>query len=452
MSKKFFALECNEEEAAVTNTDVSTELVPATQAELVPVAQAELETSSVEVVEQANEIEEIVTAIEEAAVDAETLADIQETMEGTLKDDKGLDETAAAIAEVAVEAICKRLGITKVSTEAYDDTSRTQYTKLAIEGVSDYIKSIWEAIKKAFKIIGEKIMDFIGMFLSSTDHIKKLADSLIAQAKEKVNADYKPVSGSVELGGAGSSIANGKDISLDSIDVVFNNHVAVTNNLSNSLNTIKKSATDLTSALVQFGKKQDTEDAALSKLLETDVQDMKNNLFKGVTPTKDVIYENDSINKVACVGPFVNGTAVYLDVKTKKDLIPTVRMGITTLKATPQISTIDALNSSECIVLCEKVKELILLTENYKKEQGKIKAINDDFVKVTEAGIKLANTIAGDDATGTKMKEMITSMGTYSKDANLVFTKYVTTIPSLNIKLCKAMLSVVNSNLKNLKK
>lgn len=121
------------------------------------VAQAEVAEGQAEVTEMADIADEAVTAIEE-------LADVAEVMSDSIEGGgDGLTEDAAEIAEVAVEAICARLGYKPTkklvpSMEAFGSTSsRVEATKYALEGVSDTMKKIWEAIKGFFNRIWEAI-------------------------------------------------------------------------------------------------------------------------------------------------------------------------------------------------------------------------------------------------------------------------------------------------------
>lgn len=159
------------------------------------VAQAEVAEGQAEVSEMADTADEAVTAIEELADVAEVMSD---SVEG---EGEGLTEDAAEIAEVAVEAICARLGYKPAkkpmpSMEAFGSTSsRVEATKYALEGLGDTMRKIWEAIKGFFSRIWEAIKGLWNrLFDASTkvgDRVKKLEEKLKAAKDDGLVADTK---------------------------------------------------------------------------------------------------------------------------------------------------------------------------------------------------------------------------------------------------------------------
>lgn len=121
-----------------------------------------VEAGVAEVNENADMIENNDAAIDDIAVAADELTDITDTVEKAGE----LDETSAAITEVAVESLYRRLGITRrkpmpVAMEAFGSTSnRKKATKLALEEWKETISNAWEAVKKFFLNIWEYIVKF----------------------------------------------------------------------------------------------------------------------------------------------------------------------------------------------------------------------------------------------------------------------------------------------------
>jgi hypothetical protein len=159
-------------------------------AAVVPETQAEVEVAATEVTEQVAEIETMDTAIDSAETDAGTLGDIQEVMTASVDSGEGLTEEAAQIAEVAVEAIRARLGMKRdqkvmPSMESFGSkSSRLTATKVAIEGIKETMKGIWESIVKAVKWVWNKIKSF---FMSLTKHRATLLKHLTG-LQDKVRA------------------------------------------------------------------------------------------------------------------------------------------------------------------------------------------------------------------------------------------------------------------------
>lgn len=203
-----------------------------------PEAVAEVEQGAAEVAQQTGEVEELQAAIEDAEEGAETLEKIEGVLEESTDAGEGVDETAAEIAEVAVESIRARLGIrgpvTFPAMEAFGSkNSRLSATKIALEGVKDTLVRIWEAIKSAVIRLWEKIKSFaLGLFKSNAQLGKHL-EKLLERAKglpdtvkpEKNDLDNKSlakafsVKKQANLGTARTLIANAEKLLAATNDI-----------------------------------------------------------------------------------------------------------------------------------------------------------------------------------------------------------------------------------------
>ena len=153
-----------------------------------PEAAAEVEAGAAEVVQQTGEVEELQAAIEDAEEGAETLEKIEGVLEESAESGEGVNETAAEIAEVAVESICARLGIrTSKSFPAMEafgsQNSRLSATKIALENIGEHIKRIWEAIKAAVKRLIEKVKSFFLGLIKNTGLLIKHLEALQERVK-----------------------------------------------------------------------------------------------------------------------------------------------------------------------------------------------------------------------------------------------------------------------------
>ena len=214
-----------EDELAATLAAPDDEQVERVQELEEQVAQAEVAEGQAEVTKMADIADEAVTAIEELADVAEVMGD---SVEG---DGEGLTEDAAEIAEVAVEAICARLGYKPAkklmpSMEAFGSTSsRVEATKYALEGISDTMKKIWEAIKGFFNRIWEAIK---GLWKRLTDaslrvaaRVKKLEEKAAAAKKDGLVPNPKKTYDTVKFCKAFNT-RNGGDISKEIVHVLSN--------------------------------------------------------------------------------------------------------------------------------------------------------------------------------------------------------------------------------------
>lgn len=184
---------------------------------------AELHEEASEVDGEAQDVVDDVTDVEAAVSDAETLDNIADVAEASAEEGEGMDPVSAEIAEVAVEAIYARLGLTKKATpsmEAFGSTgSRKAATRIAVEDWRDTVKRVWEGVKKFFATIWEKIKElyekFVGLFRNlekAAEAMKAKAMSLEGAAKE---ATMENASVAKAFGAAGSVNASAVDTVLE---------------------------------------------------------------------------------------------------------------------------------------------------------------------------------------------------------------------------------------------
>lgn len=159
----------------------------------------EVEESGVseDITDAEGDVEGTEEVIDGASTDLETLEEIKDVLEDAAEEGEGIDETAAKVVEVAVEAIYARLGIPASnilgSTESFSNVrSRKTATKMAAEAIKDTIVRGWEAIKKFFKDLWKKIKELYARYVTGAGRleakakkVKKYVSSRGTEAKEK---------------------------------------------------------------------------------------------------------------------------------------------------------------------------------------------------------------------------------------------------------------------------
>ena len=153
-----------------------------------------------EAAEIAGDIDDGIAAMDQGEADADALNSIADTLEET-EQDGGADPVAARVAEVAVEAIYARLGITRKpvsSMEAFGDkATRVEATKLSVEGIREVVRSVWEAVKKVLLQVKEWIMKFVDSIFNAQTKLQKRAEGVLAKAESLSGAPAEAeVSGS----------------------------------------------------------------------------------------------------------------------------------------------------------------------------------------------------------------------------------------------------------------
>lgn len=145
----------------------------------------EVEQTSSETNEVANNVTEVDTGIGNAAEAAEGLAEVQDTVAEKVESGEGMTESEAEFAEMAVEAYCKMVGISAKKSRIFPTMenfggkgSRLRATKLVLEGISDTLKTIWEAIKAAIARAIEMVKSFFNGFIKSRESLEKHYNNL----------------------------------------------------------------------------------------------------------------------------------------------------------------------------------------------------------------------------------------------------------------------------------
>ena len=169
---------------------------------------AELASDTIETNDTAGEIIDEAESVESAADDANTVGEIRDQMEESVEDGEGMDETAAEIAEVAIEALATRLGYTHYgrvlpAKESFGGrTSRIQATRLAIEKADNIFVRAWDAIVKTVKKIINKIVGFFRKLFDSASKQNKAISKMKVEYGEKVVSPAFESSVAKNMGGA----------------------------------------------------------------------------------------------------------------------------------------------------------------------------------------------------------------------------------------------------------
>jgi hypothetical protein len=170
-----------------------------------------LETHVGDMVEAEGSVDAELQNIDDGVQASDELEAHQDIMEGSLENG-GMDETAAQVVEVAIESIRNRLGMSRKMTmpalESFGAKSnRVQATRLAMEELPKFLKTIWDAIKNAFKKVSDWIKSF---WIKLTDGVKALG-----QRAEKLKAAVEAL---------GKKKITDKEVSASS----FGSHIATT--------------------------------------------------------------------------------------------------------------------------------------------------------------------------------------------------------------------------------
>jgi hypothetical protein len=239
MAKGIFALEDNMELVA--------EVPEVVEAAPVDAFVEAPEAAVIELNDAVAQIESVVDAIEEASDTAETLEVMNERIEESVEEG-GMSEPEAEAIAVAVEHMCARLSISRSkkvfpAMEGFKDkATRVQSTKVAMEGIAETIKKIWEGIVNAFKSAVAWVQKHIAALLDVTKKYEGRAKEIAAKAKA-AEGKAAPADAKVKTSAFGKALSvNGKVLEGAAFASAYDAYLAVAQPLAKGSVDVAKEA------------------------------------------------------------------------------------------------------------------------------------------------------------------------------------------------------------------
>lgn len=161
--------------------------------EVAEVPSETVEAQLVEVDGLDRQLETLIDDGQELAEDTDNVEQLQETIEDT-EEEGGIDETTAEVAEIATEAFCAKWGIRRqsIGKENFaDSVTRVQATRVAVEGLGDAIKGLWERFLQLINSIIAKAKDMMLNFSNAGSRLQKRAVKLRSQFVAKFKGEVK---------------------------------------------------------------------------------------------------------------------------------------------------------------------------------------------------------------------------------------------------------------------
>lgn len=373
----------------------------------------------------ADEIDELDESIDDAQTDSDTLEKIQDVMEESVESGEGLDETSAEIAEIAIEAICARLGIKKRTMPALESfgsaNSRVVATKIAIEGIGSRLSELWKAIVAGLKTMRDWIKAFFAKILNALegtkDAIAKLDSAVNAFDPAKVKAEKE----TIDNKSLAKALALDKKADASTATTIFDNHIAYTKGIFDSASTLKQ---------VIDATKGDVFALNVSKLS---------------TANKAYITALGSVSEPMIGGVVLNVVAEEGSAE-KEGFFARFKFSDKESSA----ENLALLDKAGMEAVLKSLKELQTSSEAYKGKIKEFENINDMVINSATAFAKGLEKV-GDKGEGDEAAEISknaeiakTTFGSL-KDAMKVST---TTIPGMNVKALKAGIQYVSLSLK----
>lgn len=416
---------------------------------------AEVESGVAETVEAGGEVAENVETIDAAVNDAEDLQGVHDVMADSVADDgEGLDETAAEVAEVAVESICRRLGFSHGNMPKMESfgskNSRVAATKLAMEGLVDKLKQVWEAIKAFFQRALEAVKNFFGKFFATNDSIIKTADALAARVRDLPGGNT-PESKTFSNGSVADAFSlDNKAASFAQAKAVLATHEELSKNALETIVTLSQAAAATSTAIgsmVKEAKDLGATDKSVAAFKKTSAAEITAFLAeaKKVSGSKTKT-EKDGTEIVTSPGIVGNKKMEHRGNPAKLVVGFDIVNGTKTGGASKEVPV---LSTSEMTELIDLSKDLAITNKKYQGNYAKIEGI---FKSATKAADEVLASLHG--ATNeSRDKQMKNAAETFSSARRLlsaqvaIASRAATGVPSLNVQAAKSALNYVSASL-----
>lgn len=198
MRKSLFALENDDSMNNAAEMEVSGE-------------EGEAAAALTETGDDASEIAELAEAASEGTEAADQMGEVEALVEDAVENGEGLDPVAAEAVRISVEAICGRIGANPRSvyslyaTENFQSaSSRKANSRIALEGIGEFLKNLYARIKAALTKMWEKIKAFWAKHISTLGRVKKALEAM----KTKVGSSSGKIEGRSVIEEAPSSMVD----------------------------------------------------------------------------------------------------------------------------------------------------------------------------------------------------------------------------------------------------
>lgn len=198
-----------------------------------PVQEVAMETpeeaaqSTAQVEESYATVDQAMEAIDEALGSAQTLDKVADSME-KIEASGGMDENMAAVAEVAIESLYKKLGVKKsalLAMETYSsEQTRKSATALALENIQETAKKVWQAILNMLKQAYEFVKNFFKAVFDKNTKIANAAKAKLEALKKfraDNNVDDSIVDGKIENESLGNTLNIDGKVNFSTIKAGF---------------------------------------------------------------------------------------------------------------------------------------------------------------------------------------------------------------------------------------
>lgn len=329
MAKKLFAMEELDENLGTADLEVSPE-------------EGEVADVAGDVNADVGDISETASGVDEGIEAAGTVEEVETLVEDSIENGDGLNEVAAEAIRIALESACSRVGANPkriyslYATENFSSaSSRKANTRIALEGIKDFLVSLWDKIKSTLDKMWTKIGEFWNKYMSSLNRVQKALVSMKervsklqgtpkddedAKAGSSLESIFPVTSKSLSADNVKEYIVRHKDCkgNIDTINTLMSDFIAATTSamtkLTNSgdadtlTDDVKSFINGLKTGPIEFGDEKAPLAGGVYVNYTIEVEDLDNK-----EETVGINIEKDS-NKV------IGETSISLEVASKDEM------------------------------------------------------------------------------------------------------------------------------------
>ena len=400
-----------------------------------------------ELVDDNRSIDEDIVAVEDAIEADGQLTEVADTLQSGVDSGAGVPESTARMTEVAVESIMLKLDAVgygkKIvpACESFGSTNtRLQQTRIALEGVWDTIKSIWQKIKDTVKMIWTKIAEFFAKFFDNAEKMEKAAKSL--QEEVRKASAFTQKEAKFKNKGIAKAFADKGVTTVASVNKVITNHE----------NLLKGSAdiyNHMNAVVVELGKMDTKEVGKFDGIKSLDAVVAVIPKFLGASISDNKVQGTNGLVEKTVYGPYVGNRVIKLEVSlNSKDSVAS-DLSLDFVEQEDKINEeVPTLSNQQMTEACNTVIALAKVVVEYKKEQARVKTIGDGLTKAADNIMKSIVAAHSDESVSAEVKEKLTAAKNAAKSVMSMVGRMSSLAPSAAVSAGNASLAYVRASLK----
>lgn len=416
---------------------------------------AEVMEAQADIADVADELSERQVEVSELVDAADTLEDYRQTLTASL-DETGLDRAGAAVVQVGLTRTLARVGsdLSVPSLESYGSASnRIQSTRLTLEAIGEKIKEIWEGIKKALAAAWAAFKKFVVMIFDRIERVRDQAQKVMEAAG---SATGTPKSPTIEVKGAGASLAVSGKVSDDWFNTVGTVFGAVETSLAQA-KEVPALYTAVAGGLSAMNPTtENIDDSAAAKLLATYMSSIRQTALALAAsgqkaPGLDVPGVDKAKADVTMSAVLPGNVVYYVTVPKGEQSFPesvaNAKAGFTQLSQKTNAAASDTFKVLPVDSIKKAAVAIVNGCTNLKEMKGALEQVGDSGAKMIAAGDQLIGRASAANATDAAqagvravcqaLPRMVDNAGNWPK----FMAGYVMSLGGATLKVCQASLA-----------